>query len=164
MKTEMGELLVGAFQQVIQRCDIVCYNQRLSGGGLSGLNEIDVLGLRFDRKTAFLCEVATHIGGLLYVDYPTTVARITAKHRHQKAFAEARLQEFPDRRYQLWSPVVPEGILTDRLNHIDPDLKLVINGRYARRVDRLRNAAGERMNDENNSAFRLMQILEHLRR
>ncbi len=164
MNTEMGELLVGAYLQVIEGCDIVCYNQRLPGGGLNGLNELDVVGLHFGKQTAFLCEVTTHIGGLLIVNNPTTVKRLAAKYRHQKAYAEAQLKEFRNCRYQLWSPVVPKGYLTTQLAQIDPDLELVINRDYAQRVDKLRKAARKRMNDENNPAFRLLQILEHLKR
>lgn len=164
MNTEMGELLVGAYLKVIECCDIVCYNQRPPGGGLKGLSELDVIGLHFGKRTAFLCEVTTHIGGLLYVDYPTTVKRLAAKHRRQKAYAEAQLKEFPNRRYQLWSPVVPKGSLAVQLAQIAPDLELVINKEYTKRVDELRLQARKRMNDENNPAFRLLQILEHLKR
>ena len=73
MNTEMGELLIGAYLKVIEGCDVVCYNQRPPGGGLKGLHELDVLGLHFGKRTAFLCEVTTHTGGLLYVNNPTTV-------------------------------------------------------------------------------------------
>ena len=164
MNAEMGEFLVGAYLKVIEGCDFVGYNVRPPGGGLRGLEELDVVGLHFATRTAFLCEVTTHIGGLLYVDNSTTVLRVEAKHRRQKNYAEAQLKEFPNRRYQFWSPVVPRGYLTQRLALIDPELELVINMEYAERVDELRKAARTRKNDENNPAFRLLQILEHLRR
>ncbi len=163
MNEEMGELLVGAYLKVIEQCDIVCYNQHISGGGLNGLGEIDVLGLHFEKQTAFLCEVATHVGGLLYVDNKTTVKRIADKHLFQKDYAAAHLKGFLKKRYQLWSPVVPEGHLTTNLPQIDRDLELVINEEYTKRVKKLQTQAGKQTNDENNQAFRLLQILEHLR-
>ena len=163
MNEEMGELLVGAYLKVIEQCDIVCYNQHIPGGGLEGLGEFDVLGLHFEKQTAFLCEVATHIGGLLYVNNKTTVKRIADKHRRQKAYAAAHLKGFLKKRYQLWSPVVRNGYLTTKLPQIDPDLELVINEEYTKRVEDLRIQSREHKNDENNPAFRLLQILEHLR-
>jgi len=41
---------------------------------------------------------------------------------------------------------------------------LVINNAYAERVDELRAEARVRKNNEGNDVFRLLQILEHLRR
>jgi hypothetical protein len=163
MSAEMGEFLVGVYLKVIEGCDFIGYNVRPPGGGLKGLEELDVVGLHFDTRTAFLCEVTTHITGLLYVNKTTTVQRIASKHLRQKAYAEAQLKEFPDRRYQFWSPVVPRGYLTRELATIDPALELVINEEYARRIEELRKAARHRTNDENNPAFRLLQILAHLR-
>ena len=45
MPTEMGEYLVGAYLKIIKECDFVDYNVRQPGGGLEGLNELDVIGL-----------------------------------------------------------------------------------------------------------------------
>ena len=165
MSTEMGELLVGAYLKVIEECDVVAYNQRLPGGGMAGLGELDVIGLRFRDHTAILCEVTTHIGGLTYGKSTSdTLSRIRDKHLRQRGYAEARLHDFPNRVYQFWSPRVPTGLLTAGLAAIDPELQLVINAGYTERVDRLRAAARARLNDEGNDAFRLLQILEALKR
>jgi hypothetical protein len=43
-------------------------------------------------------------------------------------------------------------------------LETVINEEYAGCIDELRQAAKQRANDEGNVAFRVLQILEHLRR
>lgn len=159
----MGEFLVGAYLKVVEGCDFVGYNMRPPGGGLKGLEELDVVGLHFPSKTAYLCEVTTHIGGLLYKSNADTIKRIKAKHARQKAYAESQLADFPHRRYQFWSPAVPRGYLTNHLPGIDPDLELVINAEYASRISRLRAEARRRKNDEGNPAFRLLQILEHMR-
>ncbi len=76
MKTEIGEYIVGAYLKVIKNCDFIDYNVRFPGGGLKGLGELDVIGLDFKNKSAYLCEVTTHIRGLLYKDNITTVEKI----------------------------------------------------------------------------------------
>ena len=76
MSTEMGEYVVGAYLKLEEGCDFVDFNVRPPGGGLKGLGELDVVGLNFRTKTAFLCEVSTHIKGLTYGSYPKTVERV----------------------------------------------------------------------------------------
>jgi len=66
MNAEMGEYLVGAYLEFVEECDFVAYNVRHPGEGLKALGEVDVLGLNFKKRTAYLCEVATHILGFLY--------------------------------------------------------------------------------------------------
>ncbi len=163
MRPEVGEELVGAYLKVIEGCDVVSYNARPPGGGIQGLEELDVVGLRFRDNTAFLCEVTTHIGGLLYKDNRTTVDRIKAKHARQKKYARRELKSFGTKCFQFWSPNVPKGYITRNLAELEPGLELVINGEYARRVGQLREVARARKNNEGNDAFRLLQILEHLR-
>lgn len=163
MRPQVGEELVGAYLKVIEQCDVISYNARPKGGGLEGLEELDVVGLRFGDSTAFLCEVTTHIGGILYKDNRTTVRRITEKHERQRKYARRDLKNFENTRFQFWSPNVPRGYVTEHLAALEPGLELVINGEYARRVERLREAARERKNNEGNDVFRLLQILEHLR-
>ena len=67
MKTEMGELVVGAYLKLCLHCAFVDYNVRPPGGGLEGLGELDVVGLDPDSGCAFLCEVTTHIRYQVYV-------------------------------------------------------------------------------------------------
>lgn len=49
MATEMGEYLVGAYLKLVEGCDFVDYNVRVPGGGMAGLNELDVVGIHFNR-------------------------------------------------------------------------------------------------------------------
>jgi len=58
MLTDVGEYIVGAYLQVEEGCDFVDYNIRPPGGGLEGLGELDVVGLNFKTKTAYVCEVS----------------------------------------------------------------------------------------------------------
>ena len=162
MLTDVGEFLVGAYLQLCEECDVVDYNVRPPGGGLEGLGELDVLGFNFSSKTAFLCEVTTHIGGLLYVNNRETVARIGRKHERQRAYASRYLSMFPDVRYQFWSPVVPRGYITENLAKID-GLELVINTEYTRRIEELQALAQRTQHDTRNPVFRVLQILGHLR-
>lgn len=160
MKTDIGEYIVGAYLKIVEHCDVVDYNVRPRGGKLEGLNELDVVGLRFKDGSAFICEVVTHIRGTLYKDYKTTIKKITAKHQRQKKYASSHLANFSPK-YMLWSPVVPSG-LCEKLNGID-GLACIVNEDYSRRIAELRIEARTRTNDEGNPFFRTLQILEHLR-
>lgn len=161
MLTDIGEYIVGAYLQLKLDCDVVDYNVRPPGGGLEGLEELDVIGLNLKSNRAYLCEVTTHIRGLLYVDNRTTVERLAKKHDRQKRYGKKYLQNFQCE-YMLWSPVVPKGYITEGLSHF-PELQLVINGEYKRRVGELRILARETTHDARNPIFRALQIFEHMR-
>ena len=164
MLTDVGEYFVGAYLRLIEQCDFVDYNVRAPGGGLAGLGELDVVGFNFRTKTAFLCEVTTHIRGLLISNQgkDDTVPRIKAKHGRQKEYAARYLKHLKVHRFQFWSPVVPRGRVA-QLAQIE-GLELVINGEYARRVDKLMMLARVEKYDTRNPVFRMMQILGSLRR
>jgi hypothetical protein len=82
MPTEMGEYLVGAYLKLVLGCNVVDYNARPPGGGLQGLGEPDVIGFDFVNRNAYLCEVTTHLGGLVIGQGAgSTVTKLAAKHR-----------------------------------------------------------------------------------
>ena len=162
MLTDMGEYIVGAYLQLIEKCDFIDYNVRPPGGGLKGLGELDVVGLNFKTDTVYLCEVTTHITGLLYKNNQETVNRLKKKHERQLAYAEEYLRNFKNYRFSFWSPVVPVGYITEHLQEIET-LELVINGEYKRRVEELRALAKRITYDARNPFFRMLQILEHMR-
>ena len=161
MKTEMGEYIIGACLKLQRECNFVDYNVRRPGGGLAGLNEIDVVGLDFKSKTAYLCEITTHLDGLIYVDAKTTVERIKKKYENLKDYAKDFLADFPNRYFMFWSPVVRESIAS-KLRKID-GLELVINKDYAAYVGLLQELAKKGTHDTGNPTFRVLQILGHLR-
>ena len=161
MLTDVGEYLVGAYLQLKLDCDVVDYNVRPPGGGLEGLEEMDVIGLDLKSNTAYLCEVTTHIRGLQYKDNRTTVERIAKKHERQKRYGDKFLNNFKCE-YMFWSPVVPVGYLTDHLSRLS-SLQLVINGDYKRRIDELQELAARTTHDARNPVFRVLQILGHMR-
>jgi len=161
MKTTMGECVVGAYLKLRLGCDVVDYNVRPPEGGLEGLAEFDVVGLKFDDRLAYICEVVTHLGGLQYGNNRETAKRIREKHERQRWYAREYLPGFTPV-FMLWSPVVPRGYLTQNLPTIQ-DLKLFINERYKAAVDELREEARRTTRDIGNPFFRALQILEHLR-
>src|ERR1700722_6453384 len=105
MTTDIGEYIVGAYLKLKLNCDFVNYNVRHTGGKMKGLGEFDVGGIDFTKKIASLCEVTTHITGLLIGDNQKTIAKIKAKHERQKQYAKKHLREF-EVIYMFWSPVV----------------------------------------------------------
>ncbi len=164
MKTEMGEYIVGACLKLLKGCDLVDYNVRRPGGGLAGLDELDVMGLDFKSRTAYLCEVTTHLDGLLYGSSKITTAnRIRTKYRKMREYADNHLSDyFTNRHFMFWSPVVRPGV-RDELKKIK-GLELVINETYAEYIGQLQEFTKKATYDTGNPAIRMLQILGHLRR
>lgn len=161
MPTEMGEYIVGAYLKLVKGCGVVDYNARPPGGGLEGLGELDVVGFDLVDRRAYLCEVTTHLRGLLISKgEDATISTIANKHKRQRTYANKFLSDF-DHSFMFWSPVVRRGLVVE-LQKID-GLELFINGRYKTAVDELRRLARHQSWDANNPAFRMLQILEHLR-
>ena len=161
MSTEMGEYLVGAYLKLVKRCDFVDYNVRTPGGGLAGLNELDVVGIHFKDSTAYLCEVTTHIRGVLYKNNQESVNRITKKYDRQRNYAKEYLKQFKPV-FMFWAPYVPKGYITDHLARLE-GLQLIINSEYKQRVNELMSRAKAETHDTGNPVFRVFQILGALR-
>lgn len=162
MTAEMGEYAVGAYLRVVIGCDVIDYNVRRIEGGMEGLDEIDVIGLHFEEKTAYLCEVTTHIRGLNYGSNEETVERVKRKYRKLREYAKIYLSDFPTQHYMFWSPIVPVGYITENLKKIR-GLELILNEEYTARINELREEAKIMSNDAVNPFFRVLQILERLR-
>jgi hypothetical protein len=160
MATEMGEYIVGAYLKFELGCGVVDYNARPPGGGLEGLGELDVIGFDFAQRRAYLCEVTTHLDGLHIGESSATITKITAKHKRQRTYAEQYLKDFAPH-FMFWSPVVRSGLVTE-LEKID-GLELFINGKYSEAMGRLQARAKRSTSDANNPAFRVFQILGHMR-
>ena len=163
MSTEIGEFAVGAYLRLCEKCDVIDFNARSSSTGLSGMTEIDVIGLRFCDSTAFLCEVATHLEGLNYGSYKKTISRIKGKFQRQKEFATANLSSFSSHKFMFWSPRVPNGALTVFLDGLE-GLELIINRKYAMRMKELQLLANSSTKEIGNPFFRALQIMGHLRK
>ena len=162
MAPEAGELLVGAYLQVCDGCELVGYNVHLTDPGLAGMGEIDVVALNFSNQTAYVCEVATHLEGLDYGDgNAATLETLKKKFNRDHAFAERYLKSFKSVELMLWSPVVPKGALTTGLATLG--VTLAVNEDYGRRIEALRTRAAASAKEYGNVAFRVLQVLARMR-
>lgn len=163
MYVEMGEFIVGAYLKYVEECDLVNYRVRPAGGGLKGLDELDVLGLKFSTSEIFLCEVKTQItGGLSGKGAIEFVADVKKKLEKQKDYAQNNFTVFQNRIYMFWSPVIPVGKATEALSEIK-GMDIIINSEYKKRVDTIKEKARDYAGPTDNDFFRALQILEHLR-
>ena len=162
MSADTGEYFVGAYLKYALHCNLIDYNVRESGGGLKGLGELDVIGYDFKNDVVYLCEVTTHIKGLLYTDIANTIIKIQQKHINQKNYALNNLQRFKNIKYMFWSPYVPVGGITDGLNQIS-GLDLVINSDYTIKFKELEIIAATQSHPDTNPVFRTLQIMGHLK-
>lgn len=174
---EIGEEVVGAYLKECLHCDFVEYNYDL---GFKQA-ECDVVGASIADSLIYFCEVATHTGGLQYVDprtrKPATYERLLKKFTNDIEFAK---KQFPSFRHQFmfWSPVVKvsrEGAKYDAVAELKrliadfershgAEIKLVINEEYADKLCRLREIALHKGADSAFSIVRFLQIEESLKR
>ena len=140
MITDVGEYLASAYLQLIDKCDFIQYNVRPPHGGLEGLGELDVVGFNFETKTAYLCEVTTHICGLQYGSNVVTAQKLKDKHQRQMSYAKKYLTNFDKLVFQFWSPVVHVGFIT--VLATIPQLELRHQRDHTRRVRELEELAG----------------------
>ncbi len=160
----MGELLVGAYLEKVVGCDHVQYNVRAPGGGTKGLSELDVIGVKYADKEAWLCEVTTHVkGAIIGGSYASTVQKLRQKHAFQREYAAKYLDWCESPHFQWWSPRVPVGKMSAQIEAIE-GLEVVANHDYARRIDDLVEVARKDHSASGNDAFRVLQILGALRR
>jgi len=164
---DAGELFVGAYLEIIEKCDVVDYNVRTKDGGIEGLGELDVIGLKFNdngKSTVYLCEVATHILGLHYGSNKDSVEKVQDKYKRQKKYAEKYLKNFDNHKYMFWSPRVPKGYMTEEFEKMKAEIDFVINEKYTKKFDELINVAKAQTQDRGNIFFRVLQIQTHLRK
>src|SRR3954464_13144221 len=103
---DMGESLVGAYLRYVGGCDFVVYGTQTERQG-----EIDVIGFQIAERRVRLCEVATHLDGLLYGNgNADTLRKIRQKTQRAVAFA-ARMFEDQQAAIEWWSPVASPGLV-----------------------------------------------------
>lgn len=162
---DIGESLVGSYLRYVEECDFVHYQTHDSGQG-----EIDVIGMRLRDRRVWLCEVAIHLAGLEYgKGYAGSRDKVRQKIDRAEEFAK-KLFSDQQTTYEFWSLRVPSGLVTmlheleQEYRARDLDVTFVVNEMFTERIEALRSkaAATERATAE--PAFRLMQILTHLRK
>lgn len=150
--------------------------------------ELDVLGVRSTSNGSqriHACEVLTHINGLHYRGSPDTdeweefgnnayqysLQRIWEKFELDHSLLSYVFDSRDEYVLQLWSPIVPQGTLTDGLAELqdrfesayDVRIELVINEQYTNRVNELRERASQTTKSYDEPAFRFFQIIEYMR-
>ena len=167
---EIGESLVGAYMRYVRDCEVVVYNTYLR----DRQGELDVIAVKTDPRTIWLCEVTTHItgGGMLIVGTGgenTTIQRIRKKLERATEFADIT---FPgdQHRFEIWSPRVPVGATTQAFEEMREQfaaagrsLDFVINEEYTARVKELLDHARSNTSATNEPPYRMLQVLTHLR-
>jgi hypothetical protein len=156
MNTEAGEHLVGAYLKYILKCDVVDYNVREPEGGLVGLNELDVVGLRFKDKTAYVCEVTTHTKGM----NKSAELKLPSKLKAQRNYANANLKNFKKIKYMVWSPKVQAKTLQNIYdkNNLE-SVELIVNEKYLSALTELNEFAKTNKKDTSNPFIRFLQIM-----
>ncbi|MCH8853317.1 MAG: hypothetical protein IID41_11805 [Planctomycetes bacterium] len=174
----IGEELAGAWLSLCEGCDFVTYSQRHP----TGQGEIDVLALKMTEKRAYLCQVTTHLGGMLYStgpkpssatgpgsSYYQTVAKVRDKWNRDIRYVEECLDGF-ETELMLWTlkaskehVVGPLTALATKLMKKHPlTISIIANAEYARRIRQLEAKAKRTTKETGNSAFRVLQILARL--
>lgn len=169
MKTEIGEYVVGAYLKIIIGCDYVDYNVRPMEKGLKGLSEFDVIGVKLEKgkEEVFLCEVSTHLDGLVYgSNCQITFEKIVSKYKRQKDYRKKYIPDHFQVHYMFWSPVVLpkiKGMLEMEAKKSLNGLDFMINKKYLSVIEELKREAKKTTKTFGNPFFRALQILEHLR-
>lgn len=165
---DIGESLVGAYMRYVRGCEVVVYNTFLRGQQ----GEIDVVALKTEPRTIWLCEVVTHIQGMLYGGSggsDATVERLRNKLVRAQEFAETT---FPgeEYRFEVWSPRVAKGqltqafgVLAEELEATGMSLEFVVNEDYTACVRQLVEHARANAGATSEPAYRMLQVLTRLR-
>ncbi len=161
---DIGESLVGSDLRYVENCDFVHYETYGEGQG-----ELDVLGMRLADKRVWLCEVAIHLGGLEYgKGYAGSRDKVRQKIDRAEALAD-RLFSDQQATYEFWSLRVPRG-LVGMLTELEQeyigrglDVSFVINDTFTERIEALRERASADMKSTAEPAYRLLQVLSHVR-
>ena len=156
---DIGENLVGAYMRQVRGCHTVAYNTFLPWGQ----GEIDVIGVALAdgdaRPRVYLAEVATHLDGLNYGSYGKSASKIQTKLAAARRYA-GKIYPQADATIEVWAPIVPSGLVT-KLK--DCGGALIANDDFTARVRELIERARKTTKLSGDDAFRMLQLLTHLR-
>lgn len=172
----IGEEICGEYLNHIIGCDFISYN--IINPDTQG--EIDVIGIELSKskKNIFICEVATHTGGLCYNKNgsPEDYARFYKKFIKNIAYAK---KYFPDYNIipMIWSPVVRNSKVGSKYNTYNEllrlkdkiadefnklELQLIINEKYEDYISKLKVFASNQSSAFSSPVMRLYQIEQNL--
>lgn len=157
---DIGESLIGSYYRSVVGCQSVTYNTFLP----DKQGEIDVIAVRLETKPqVYAAEVAIHLESLNYGGYPKSAAKVSAKMRAAREFiSRVYVDSVPT--LEFWSPIVPKGLvaLLSDLGE-EHDFRLVANHEFTERIQTLVDRAREHTKVTGEPAYRMLQILTHLR-
>jgi len=170
-----GEELVGSYLKEVLNCEFVEFN--LNTKFIQG--EIDVVGINYDKKIVYICEVATHMEtGMQYVrdNQPDNVNRFVRKFEKNIEYANRNFHDW-QKVFMLWSPIVKktkEGSKHDQMRDVEDikktikdrfnqDIQIVANSEYLKCINELRKVAKTRTDEIKSPLMRFMQIEEKLK-
>ena len=171
MSHNIGEEIAGTYLKVILNCEFVEYN--LYTEDVQG--EIDVVGVNTIDKKVYICEVAVHlITGLQYITNkrPDNSNRLIKKFEKDIRYTNKRFDESYQKIFMFWSPIVKDQKVGTKYNQLESvnevekhlknqlgiKLELVINEKFQKCLEELRNYAGNRTEELKTPFLRLMQI------
>lgn len=162
---EMGESIVGAYLRQVRGCDLVLYNERTGG-----MSELDVIGIkRGYTDRVWLCEVATHLEGLQYGNAAQNEAKISAKIVAAQSYA-SRVFGADEHIFELWCPRVGIGKNTEWMERMSTaqaaqgiTVDFIYNERYAAALQELIEKSRDFTSETGEPAFRMLQIMTHLK-
>jgi len=173
----IGEEIAGAYLKACLGCDFLEFN--LQTPDIQG--EIDVVGIKVKERVLYVCEVATHVDGLMYVDrrtnQPDNVDRLVRKFTKDIAYARKHFTDY-QHVFMLWSPVVRQSSPTAKHNQMADladitsriatqsgiEIRLIVNEKYQECLDALREYAATETKHLKSPVLRLMQIEEKLKK
>jgi len=170
----IGEEIVRAYLQHVKKCDFTqtnVYNPDVQG-------EIDVVGIDLDNNKVYICEVAVHlITGLQYTknNRPNNINKLTEKFKKDIEYAKKYFPEY-EKIIMLWTPIVKNQSSKSKYNQLDDvnkiqenvkkefkiELELIINKKFFKCLEELRNYASEETKNIQSPVIRLMQIEKYL--
>jgi hypothetical protein len=169
----LGEEICGEYLQHIMTCEFLAYN--VINPDAQG--EIDVIGIKLEKKIVYVCEVAVHTSGLQYVTAkrPDDYNRFKAKLDKDIQYAQKYFDGYtiiP----MIWSPVVKISGIKAKYNTLKElervktyikekymlELQLIINDSFKEAIDELKNHADTKTSEFKSSVMRMFQIERRL--
>jgi hypothetical protein len=169
----IGEEICGEYLRNIIQCNFISYN--VINPDVQG--EIDVVGIKLEENLIYLCEVATHTGGLQYVTNkrPDDFNRFLHKFIKNIDYANKYFPNY-NIKLMLWSPIVKISgekakyntykelsKLKDKiLKDYSLDLALIINDEYNNSLNLLKDFAAKTSSMFTSNIMRVFQIEKYL--
>lgn len=139
--------------------------------------EIDVIGLDSRNNTIYICEVATHTGGLQYTkdNRPNNINKIIDKFERAIGYFEIKYKGIYKGEFQFWCPILRNskaGSLHNQVKDIEEikktvrnkwqiELNVISDARYMQCIYQLRDVARREKGHIKTPVMRFMQIEEN---